>query len=90
MPHLMNLSSFEYLMIIDGSIGLFLLLVVAAVIYITAYYDKLHPNEKIDVATDDSIQTPEIYFVNINPFTGMSGATTPATTKDNHITKRSD
>ena len=90
MQDLATLSSINYLAIVDGSVVLLLLLVVAVSIYITTYYDKLHPNDKTDSSSGDVIETPETYFVNINPFTGITGATMPAITEGNRITKRSD
>jgi len=84
----MALSKLDYLFIVDGSIVILLLLVIALVIYITIFYDKHHPNEKIDKEASDTSGTPEIYFINISPITGITGATTPAITKDNLITKR--
>ena len=88
MQYIAALSSHDYLIIVDGSILLLLLLVTAIVVYITAYYDELHPNEITDTATSDVVETPEIYFVNISPFTGITGATMPAMTKGSRITKR--
>ncbi len=89
MNHLIVLSSFDYLAIVYGSIILLLLLVVAMIVYITGFYDELHPIEKADVTTIDRTDTPEIYFVEMHPFTGLTNTTTPAVTKNNRITKSS-
>lgn len=90
MKTLMILSSFDYLAIVDASIVLLLLLVVAMIVYITGFYDELHPIEKADATTRDGIDTPEIYFVKMNTFTGMANTTSPAITKNNRITKSSE
>jgi len=86
----MVLSSFDYLAIVDASIVLLLLLVVAMIVYITGFYDEFHPTEKADAATWDGIDTPEIYFVKMHPLTGMTNTTSPAITKNNRITKSSE
>ena len=88
MQYLATLSRLNYLVIVDGSIVILLLLVIALIVYLTMFYDKLHPNEERDKETSAINGTPEMYFVNISPFTGMTGATTPAITKGNLITKR--
>jgi len=90
MKTLMVLSSFDYLAIVDASIVLLLLLVVAMIIYITGFYDELHPIEKDDAATRDGIDTPEIYFVKMHQLTGMANTTPPAITNNNQITKDSE
>ncbi len=90
MKTLMILSSFDYLAIVDASIVLLLLLVVAMIVYITGFYDEFHPIEKADATTRDGIDTPEIYFVKMNTFTGMANTTSPAITKNNRITKSSE
>ena len=88
MKTLMVLSSFDYLAIVDASIVLLLLLVVAMIVYITGFYDELHPIEKADVAMRDGIDTPEIYYVKMHTLTGMVNMTSPEATKSNRITEK--
>ena len=83
MKTLMILSSFDYLAIVDASIVLLLLLVIAMIIYITGFYDELHPIEKADVAKRGEIDTPEIYYVKMHTLTGMVNMTSPEVTKNN-------
>ena len=90
MKTLMVFSSFDYLVIVDASIVLLLLLVVAMIVYITGFYDELHPIEKADATTHDGIDTPEIYFVEMHAFNGMTNTTSPAITKNNRINKSSE
>ena len=90
MKTLIVLSSFDYLAIVAASIVLLFLLVVTMIVYIIGFYDELHPIKKANAATRDRIDTPEIYFVKMNPFTGMANMTSPAITKNNRITKSSE
>jgi len=90
MKTLIVLSSFNYLVIVDASIVLLLLLVVAMIVYITVFYDEFHPIEKADAATHDGIETPEIYFVRVDRFSGITNTTSPAITKNNRINKSSE